>query len=94
MNKCVDHLEFVGDTCPDCCLAVDEYGNTEAQFDNCCFPDCGCDGARLCMAPSGASDRSCGQNVEGMWKGETTEQRRAVMSLMGDIYKEKQGDMA
>jgi hypothetical protein len=94
MVKCVDHLEFVGETCPDCNLEVDDYGNTEAQFDNCCFPDCGCDGARLCMAPSGGSDRACRQNVEGMWSGKTTEQRKAAMSLVGDIGKEKQGPKA
>lgn len=87
MSGCVDHLSFAGATCPDCSLPVDAYGNTEAQFDNCCFPDCGCDGARLCMAPSGASDDACGGNVEGMWTGKTAEQRKAVFDLVGKVAK-------
>ncbi|MES2530456.1 MAG: hypothetical protein V4636_05435 [Pseudomonadota bacterium] len=87
--KCIDHLDFTGAVCPDCGLEVDDYGNTEAQFDNCCFPDCGCDGARLCMAPSGASDQGCRQNVEGMWSGKTEEQRAAVFGLIGDLSKGK-----
>lgn len=36
---------------------------------NCCFPDCGCDGARVCMAENGASEDSNHANVEGMWHG-------------------------
>jgi len=43
---------------------VDDYGNTEADFKNCCFPDCGCDGARNCMAPSGANYGSNTLNIE------------------------------
>lgn len=50
MNKCVDHLNFCGGKCPDCGADVDLYGNTEDQFENCCFPDCGCDGSRLVLA--------------------------------------------
>jgi hypothetical protein len=38
------------ETCTHCGLEVDRHGNTEQDFRNCCFPDCGCDGARLCMA--------------------------------------------
>lgn len=34
---------------------LDQYGNTGNDITNCCFPDCGCDGARLCMARNGAS---------------------------------------
>jgi hypothetical protein len=34
----------------------DKYGNTEDDFQNCSFPDCGCDGARLCDAPNGPHD--------------------------------------
>lgn len=89
LAACVDHLNFTGAVCPDCGHEVDDYGNTEAQFDNCCFPDCGCDGARLCMAPSGASDRALGGNVEGMWTGKTVEQRAAVLGLVGELSKEK-----
>ena len=55
----------------------------------CCFPDCGCDGARLCMAERGASDRALSGNVEGMWTGKTTEQRKAVMELVRQTAEEK-----
>jgi len=48
--RCVDHLEFVGNICPDCHLDVDWHGNTEDQLDHCCYPDCGCPEFRLCMA--------------------------------------------
>lgn len=82
--KCVDHLNFINEKCPDCELTIDNYGNTEDQFDYCSFPDCGCDGARLCMAGT-ASDRACLQNVEGMWSGKTIEQRRAVFGLLGSL---------
>ena len=87
--KCIDHLNFTGEKCPDCGLEVDDYGNTEAQLDNCCFPDCGCDGERLCMAPSGASSRARDQNVEGMWSGKTSKQRKAVFDLVGSLHEEK-----
>lgn len=86
--QCGDHRDFAGEACPDCKEPVDEYGNTESDFRYCCFPDCGCDGARLCMAPSGASDRSLGGNVEGMWSGKTRQQRRAVGALVAQVRKE------
>ena len=91
MTKCVDHLAFTDSVCPDCKLHVDAYGNTENQFDHCSFPDCGCDGARLCMAGS-ASDRALTQNVEGMWSGKTGEQRAAVGRLLGSLTKERTHD--
>lgn len=56
----------------------------------CCFPDCGCDGARVCMAESGASDYALKGNVEGMWSGKTSKQREAVMRLVGDLHKNKE----
>lgn len=84
MSKCIEHLSFINETCPDCGLPVDAYGNTEDQFDNCCFPDCGCDGARLCMAGH-ASDRAISQNVEAMWSGKTKQQRAAVFALVGSL---------
>ena len=87
--SCVDHLEFVDSVCPDCGLEVDAYGNTEAQFDNCCFPDCGCDGERLCMAPSGASGRARHSNVEGMWSGAGPAQVAARKRLVIDVMKGK-----
>lgn len=60
-HKCVDPFEHgTGIACETCeALApptgpeTDEYGNTEDSFDNCSYPDCGCDGARLCMAKNG-----------------------------------------
>lgn len=29
MAECIDHLEFTGKYCPDCGLAVDDYGNDD-----------------------------------------------------------------
>ena len=83
MADCVDHLNFTESTCPDCGLAVDRYGNTEAQFaDYCSFPDCGCDGSRLCQAKSGANADAFDCNVEGMYSGKSHEQRTARMKLL------------
>lgn len=87
--SCLDHLNFAGGICEDCGLEVDQYGNTEDQFDYCCFPNCGCDGSRLCGAKEGASNRSIRQNVEGMWSGNTRKQRRAVLDLYGSVLKDK-----
>lgn len=83
---CVDHLAFTDATCPDCSEPVDGYGNTEYQFEHCSFPDCGCDGARLCMAGE-ASPRADVQCVEGMWSGKTKKQRTAGMALLGSLNK-------
>ena len=30
----------------------------------CCFPDCGCDGARLCQAEKGANSSARTMNIE------------------------------
>lgn len=92
-ERCIDHIDFCDEICPDCGKQVDQFGNTEDQFDNCSFPCCGCDGNRLCMAKNGPSERSCRQNVEGMWSGKTLKQRKAVMSLMSDIAKEGIGNV-
>lgn len=45
---------------------VDDYGNPLSgdRIINCCFPDCGCDGARLCMAENGASTCALFVNIE------------------------------
>lgn len=45
---------------------VDQYGNPLSgdRLIYCCFPDCGCDGARLCMAERGASGIACAMNIE------------------------------
>lgn len=43
----------------------DKYGNTEKDpFRYCSFPDCGCDGHRLCMAREGANLGACALNIE------------------------------
>lgn len=77
MTDCVDHLEFTNATCPDCGLEVDGYGNTEARpCDYCTFPNCGCDGARLCQAGE-ANEYASVNNVEGMWLGESREHKTA-----------------
>jgi len=73
--KCVDHLEFINEICPDCELEVNEFGNTEYQFQYCQFPCCGCDGARLCMAEEPSNDAIKG-NVEGMWSNGSKESRK------------------
>lgn len=59
-----DHREFAGGTCPECKEPVDDYGNTAYSFLYCSFPDCGCDGARLCMAKSGPNMASSVLNIE------------------------------
>lgn len=62
---------FIGGPDHDTCAACtpDQYGNTERDpFAYCSFPDCGCDGARLCQAKSGANSGACALNIErGTW---------------------------
>jgi len=84
--------EIDSDFCAEC--GVDHNGNTEDEIINCCFPDCGCDGVRLCMAKNGASDRANRQNVEGMWNRnkirdpvERWRARKAVADLYSDVIK-------
>jgi hypothetical protein len=45
---------------------LDKYGNPidGSRTINCCFPDCGCDGARLCQAENGANWGACAINIE------------------------------
>lgn len=45
---------------------LDGYGNPVSgdEIRNCCFPDCGCDGSRLCMAKNGPSFSACAINIE------------------------------
>lgn len=46
---------------------LDKYGNRadgNGPLTNCCYPDCGCDGARVCMAKSGPNDASMAVNLE------------------------------
>lgn len=84
-EPCIDHLNFTNGICPDCKESVDPYGNTAYQFEYCSFPDCGCDGARLCMAGEASENAAIG-NVEGMWSGKTQEQRDAVNLLAAAVY--------
>jgi hypothetical protein len=84
--KCIDHLAFLNAVCPDCGLPVDGYGNTEDQQTYCCFPDCGCDGQRLCCATEGPSEYAVAGNVEGMWSGKTQEQRDAAAMLTREVH--------
>lgn len=88
--ECGDHKDFAGTVCPVCAEPVDDYGNTAYDFKYCSFPDCGCDGARLCMAGR-ASDRALDQNVEGMWSGKTRKQRQAVFGLINSLRKDGDG---
>jgi hypothetical protein len=84
---CIDH---VGSSfCNECGLEVDQYGNTEADFKYCSFPDCGCDGSRLCMAKEGASEHACQGNIEGMWSSNSPEAKKAILSLVGFAAKDK-----
>jgi len=88
MRECIDHLSFVAESCPDCGLNVDEYGNTEAQLEYCSFPNCGCDGARNCMAKRGASKHANKGNVEGMWSNGSNERcREAAFYTMNLVSK-------
>jgi hypothetical protein len=66
---------------------TDKYGNPLSgdRLIYCAFPDCGCDGARLCCAENGASDVCLDGNVEGMWSGKTKEGRNAVFKLLSDV---------
>ena len=45
---------------------LDQYGNPTdgSRLINCCFPDCGCDSARLCMAENGPNNCSRSLNRE------------------------------
>ena len=67
------------------------YGNPKdgSRLINCCFPDCGCDGERLCMAEKGSSDRARRQNVEGMYQRTDRRAIRARMELVDDVFREK-----
>ena len=78
---------------PEMSETTDNYGNPTdgSRLINCCFPDCGCDGSRLCMAENGASVRAQKENVEGMWEnGHDPKCREAVFSLISSLNKEKQ----
>lgn len=82
------HLDSAGEVCPGCSEPVDEYGNTESVFKYCSYPNCGCDGARLCMAGE-ASELACSSNVEGMWSGKTPEHVKGVFELMNHLSEKR-----
>lgn len=75
----------------------DDYGNpitddgdyVDDRIIYCVFPDCGCDGERLCMAENGSSGRARKQNVEGMYQRKDPQAIRARMSLAADVMREK-----
>ena len=73
------------------CEEEDKYGNpvNGDRLIYCRFPDCGCDGSRLCMAETGPSDRACRQNVEGMYFRTDKRAIAARMGLVIDIAKER-----
>ena len=80
--QCVHLPDFAGELCAGCGCEIDAYGNTENDFRFCCFPDCGCDGARLCMAGS-ASERASEYNVEGMYSSKSPRDR---LRFFGAVY--------
>jgi hypothetical protein len=86
VSEC-SHEDTPGEMCAGCGDPVDAYGNTANAFKYCTFPDCGCDGARLCMAGE-ASPAAMSGNVEGMWSAKTPEQRKGVFELMRQLHEE------
>lgn len=66
---------------------TDDYGNQTidgeiVELIYCVHPDCGCDGARLCMAKNGASNRAIEQNVEGMYSRRDPAAQKAKAALI------------
>jgi hypothetical protein len=69
----------------------DDYGNeltedgeyAEGRPQYCTFPDCGCDGARLCVAKDGASESASKFNVEGMYQRKDKVAFRGRMGTAG-----------
>jgi hypothetical protein len=59
--------------CEECCNII--------PLPVCMFPNCGCDGARLCMAVEPSRD-ALSDNVEGMWSGKSKAQRRARVGML------------
>ncbi len=68
-------------------MKTDKYGNDidGDKITYCCFPDCGCDGSRLCMAENGASKLAFGINVENMWNRTDRKSVIARNNLIGIV---------
>lgn len=80
--ECVHLPDYAGETCAGCGEEIDRYGNTPDDFRFCSFPDCGCDGARLCMA--GEASAAAGEyNVEGMYQ---LRDPRPRLRFLGAVY--------
>ncbi len=74
-------------------MEFDKYGNGINDINGdrlvyCCFPDCSCDGSRLCMTENGASDRAFGQNLEGMYHRKDYVAKRAHIELIISVARE------
>lgn len=82
MKECIHLPDYVGETCGGCGEMIDQYGNTPNDFNACSFPDCGCDGARLCMAGH-ASELAGKYNVENMYNSRDP---RARLNFVGAYY--------
>lgn len=82
MADCIHLADYAGEKCSGCGDEIDQYGNTEYDFHACSFPDCGCDGARLCMAGE-ASEAAGKYNVEGMYHSRDP---KARMQFIGAYY--------
>jgi len=77
----------------------DDYGNpltedgelVDGRLIYCCCPDCGCDGARLCMAENGPSEAALRCNVEGMYVRTDKAAIRGRMGMLGlSLERDKQ----
>lgn len=80
--ECCHLPDFANEVCAGCGEEIDRYGNTAYDFKFCSFPDCGCDGARLCMAGN-ASEAATKYNVENMYHSRDP---RARLNFAGAYY--------
>ena len=77
----------------------DDYGNViiDGEYEEliyCTFPDCGCDGERLCMAKNGASDTAKRINVEGMYRSTSGKALRARAGLLTLVHERDKREQA
>lgn len=75
-------------------VECDLYGNPVDgdRLIYCCFPDCGCDGERLCMAENGASDRALRGNVEGMYQRKDKAAIRGRLELLAICLEDEKNE--